>query len=616
MREMSSLRALEKKLTNPEEAVSVIRPGARVYVGTACATPRVLTRALEDSPNPPSDVQFLHFLTSGAIPDRGGGLTTLFQHRCFFVGSDMRELVKQGKAQYVPISIAQVLWLIDNGRIVVDAALIQVSMPDEHGYVSLGVSVDITHAMLRKARAIIAEINPHMPFTLGDSFVHLDEIDSCVLVDAPVIEFVHEPADEVARQIARYVARTIEDGATLQIGLGRIPNEMLKYLTGRRDLGIHSDVITDGVVDLIETGVITGKAKGVHRGQVVTSYCMGTRRLYDFIDRNPLFSFQPISYVCNPSVIAAHDRFVSVTQAFAVDLTGQVCSDQFQGEFYGGVSTQPDFLRAAAASHGGKPIICLPSTTADGKISRIRPLLLEGEGATISRSDVHYVVTEYGSAYLFGKSIQERALTLVEIAHPSFRQWLLEEAKRLGYVRPDQGLRTKRAYPVEEEREAVLKDGRKVSIRPSRASDVRALQDLFYTMSREDVYTRFFQRLEALAVSEAEHLCNVDYENEMAFLAAIGERENEKVVGSSCYFLNPSTNLAEVAYMIRSDWQGTGLGTALQQRMTEYAKARGLRGFTAEILMSNDKMLRLARSVSDKVTMTGSDGVYEVTMLF
>jgi acyl-CoA hydrolase/GNAT superfamily N-acetyltransferase len=613
---MSSLRALKEKLTTPEAAVSAIRSGARVYVGNACATPRVLTRALEDSPNPPSDVQFLHFLTSGATSDREDGRTTLFQHRCFFVGSDMRELVKQGKAQYVPISIAQVLWLIDNGRIVVDAALIQVSAPDEHGYVSLGVSVDITHAMLRKARTIIAEINPQMPFTLGDSFVPLNEIDSCVLVDAPVIEFSHEPSDEVARQIARYVARTIDDGATLQIGLGRIPNEMLKYLTGRRDLGIHSDVITDGVIDLIEAGVITGKAKGLHRGQVVTSYCMGTRRLYDFIDRNPLFSFQPISYVCNPAVIAAHDRFVSVTQAFAVDLTGQVCSDQFQGEFYGGVSTQPDFLRAAAASHGGKPIICLPSTTVDGKISRIRPLLLEGEGATIPRSDVHYVVTEYGSAYLFGKSIQERALTLVEIAHPSFRPWLLEEAKRLGYVRPDQGLRTRRAYPVEEEREAVLKDGRKVSIRPSRASDVRALQDLFYTMNREDVYTRFFQRLEALAVPEAEHLCNVDYENEMAFLAVIGERENEKVVGSSCYFLNPSTNLAEVGFMIRSDWQGTGLGTALQRRMTEYAKTRGLRGFTAEILTSNNKMLRLARSASDNVTMKGSYGVYEVTMLF
>jgi RimJ/RimL family protein N-acetyltransferase len=344
---------------------------------------------------------------------------------------------------------------------------------------------------------------------------------------------------------------------------------------------------------------------------------MGTRRLYDLIDHNPLFSFQPISYVCNPVVTAAHDRFVSVTQAFAVDLTGQVCADEFQGEFYGGVSTQPDFLRAAAASTGGKPIICLPSTTADGKISRIRPLLPEGEGTTISRSDVHYVVTEYGCAYLFGKSIQERALALTEIAHPSFRNRLLEEAKRLGYVHAAQSLKTKRAYPIEEEREGVLlKDGRRVLIRPSKASDVRSLQELFYAMSKEDVYTRFFERLDALAVSEAEHLCNVDYEKEMSFFAVTGDRENEEIVGSGCYFVDPSTNLAEVAYMIRPGWQGVGLGTLLQRQMVEYAKAKGLRGFTAEILISNDRMLRLAKDVSDKVTMTGREGVYEVTMLF
>jgi GNAT superfamily N-acetyltransferase len=254
--------------------------------------------------------------------------------------------------------------------------------------------------------------------------------------------------------------------------------------------------------------------------------------------------------------------------------------------------------------------------TDDGERSRIRPLLLEGEGVTIARSDVHYVVTEYGSAYLFGKSIRERALALIEIAHPSFRPWLLEQAKKLGYVRNDQSLKSKVRYPVEEEREVHLKSGSKVLIRPSKASDVGMVQDLFYGMSKEDVYTRFFRRLESLGVSEAQFLCNVDYENEVAFLAVIGEREHEEIVGSSCYFVNPSTNLAEVAYMIHPKWQSTGLGSALQRRMTEFAQAKGLRGFTAEILMSNNKMLRLAKAVSDKVSITGSDGVYEVTMLF
>jgi len=481
--------------------------------------------------------------------------------------------------------------------------------------VSLGVSVDVIPAVIANAKTVIAEVNPHMPQTFGDSFVSIDDIDYFVPVETPVIEFFHEPVDSVAEQIARYIASLIEDDSTLQIGLGRVPNEMLKYLSGRKNLGIHSDLITDSLIPLIAKGVVTGKSKPIHRGQVVASYCLGTRKLYELIDKNPLFSFHPIDYVSDFARITAHNRFVSVTQAFAVDLTGQICADQFEGEFYSGVSTQHEFLRGAAASEGGKPIICLTSMTDDGKRSRIRPLLLEGEGVTIARSDVHYVVTEYGSAYLFGKSIRERALALIEIAHPSVRSWLLERAKQLGYVRHDQSLRTKVCYPVEEEREVHLKN-KKVLIRPSKASDVRMLQELFYSLTKEDVYTRFFRTLESLGISEAEFLCNVDYENQMAFLAVIGEREHEEIIGSSCYFVNPSTNLAEAAFMIHPKWQSTGLGTALQVRMVEYARQKRLRGFTAEILMSNNKMMRLAKAASDNVSIKRSDEVCEVTMLF
>jgi RimJ/RimL family protein N-acetyltransferase len=396
---------------------------------------------------------------------------------------------------------------------------------------------------------------------------------------------------------------------------------MLKYLTNRRDLGIHSDVITDSIVDLVEKGIITGQAKSIHKGQIVTSYCLGTRRLYDLIDNNPLFSFYPIEYVCNPSVISSNNKMVSVTQAFAVDLMGQVCSDQFEGELYSGVSTQPDFLRGAVNSPEGKPIICLASTTEDGKESRIRPLLHEGEGVSIPRSEVHYVVTECGTAYLFGKTISEKALALIEIAHPSFRLWLMEEAKRLGYLRLDQELKCKEDgtiecwYPQEEEREFVLKNNIKIVVRPSKASDVRGFQDLFYKLPPEDVYTRFFSSLKSLPVSEAEHLCNVDYKQEMAFVVTIGDREKEKIIGSSFYVVNPSTNMADVGYMILHEWQGMGLGTILQERMVEYAKSKGLKGFTANILAENTAMLKLARKCG-KVTTKQSQGVYEVEMLF
>ena len=611
-----SLDLLEQRAMSAEKAVAEIQSGERVFVGTGCATPLSLVAALEARAPTVSDVQLVHFLTTGGVARAAGKPVTAFKHRVFFVGSDTRELVRDGRAEYVPISLAQVPSLIGNGRVDVDVALIQVSSPDEHGYVSLGVSVDITRAAVEKAKVVIAEVNPRMPFTFGESFVPIARLDRVVMVDHPVTEYRHPPATGVAEQIARYVARIIDDGATLQIGLGRIPNDMLRYLTHRRDLGIHSDVITDPLVDLIAQGVVTGARKTLHKGRVVTSFCLGTERLYRLVHRNPAFSFQPIDYVCNPAVIAANRAFVSVTQAFAIDLTGQVCADQFEGEFYGGLSTQADFMRGAANSPGGKPILCLPSTTDDGEHSRIRPLLHEGEGVTIPRSDVHYVVTEWGSVYLFGKSIRERALSIIEIAHPKFREWLLEEARRLGYVRPDQQLKSKVAYPEEEEREVTLKGGRTFLIRPARASDAGNLHDVFYNLTDQDRYTRFFTRLKSLSVNEAEHLCNVDYDREMAFVAVFGDREGDRIVGSCCYYVNPTTNLAEVAYMILPEWQGVGLGGALQQRMIEYAKKRGLRGFTADILAQNAKMKKLFQSGSPNVSIEREGDTYEVTMLF
>jgi len=280
------------------------------------------------------------------------------------------------------------------------------------------------------------------------------------------------------------------------------------------------------------------------------------------------------------------------------------------------VAAQADFLRAAALSEGGKPIICLPSTTHDDRQSRIRPLLLEGEGVCIARSDVHYVITEYGIAYLFGRSIRERALALIEIAHPKFRPWLLDEAKRLGYVRPEQSLESRVSYPIEEERRVVLKNGQSVLLRPTRASDAEALQDLFYDLPEGDVYTRFFHRRKSLTRQEAERFCNVNHDTEVAFLAVVGDREGETVIGSACYFVNRSTNMAEVAYMIVPQWQGTGLGSALQQRLIEHARARGLLGFTAEVLATNARMVSLAKRACDHVSIERDGDTLEVIMRF
>lgn len=612
-----ALAAYRDKILTADAAAKMISPGNRVFIGTACASPRSIVSALENLPSPPADVEFVHFITTQAIPHADGKATTRYHHRTFFVGTDVRSAVRQGLAEYVPISIAQVPRMIELGRIPIDVALIQVSLPDQFGYVSLGVSVDIIPAALAAAKLVIAEVNPAMPCTMGDSTVHVSQIHKLVPVGTPVIEFVHAfPKEEIVEHIARYIAGIIDDGSTLQIGPGRIPNASLGHLEDRRDLGIHSDVITDSIIPLMEKGILTGRQKTEHRGKIVASLALGTRRLYDIIDRNPLFSFQPIDVICGPGTIAAQRKMVSVTQAFALDLTGQVCSDQFEGSFYGGVAAQADFLRGAARSAGGKPIICLTSTTDDGKTSRVRPVLLAGEGVSVARSDVHYVITEYGIAYLFGKSIRERAIALIAIAHPAFRPWLLDEAKSIGYLPADQMLENLCAYPVEDERTITLKHDRKVMLRPATTSDAAGVRALFHNLTDEDVYTRFFRRVQGLSNRDVQRLCNLNYETEVAFVAAAGPRENQEIVGHSCYFVNPSTNLGESAFMVAPGWQSTGLGTAMQRHMVEHATKRGLRGFVAEALTKNKKMVNLAKNCCEKVSMEKDEDTVHITMLF
>lgn len=611
------LQACADKICTAEEAVALIRPGAHVFVGSACATPRTLVAALEARRAAPADVELLHFLTDGAVQhDVEGQAQTHYRHRSFFVGQDMRAAVRHGQADYVPISLARVPRLMQIGRIPVDVALIQVSLPDEFGYVSLGLSVDVIPAAVAQARLVIAEVNPLMPRSMGDSMLHVGEIDHLVPVDTPLIEYQHpaQPSPVVER-IARYIGSIIDDGSTLQIGLGRFSNEAMKYLAERQDLGIHSDVITDAIIPLLERGILTGKRKSHQPGKIVASFAMGSKRLYELIDGNPLFSFQPVDAVCDAWTIARQHRMVSVTQAFAIDLSGQACVDQYRGEFYGGVATQIEFLQGASRSEGGKAILCLSATDERDGSSRIRAALLAGEGVGVPRSEVHYVITEYGIAYLFGKSIRERAIALIQIAHPDHRAALLQEAQALGYVPAEQQLRHLGAYAVEQERLIRLKDGRELLLRPAGAPDGDAVRALFHGMSERDVYTRFFRKIRGLSMADVQRLCNLNGETEVAMVAVSGSREAPEVVAHALYVLDPSTNLAETAFIVHPAWQGQGLGVLLQQRLAEHARSAGVRGFVAEILPTNDAMIRLARQCSDKVSTEQHDGTVRVTTL-
>jgi len=619
------LEVYRDKVVTAEHAAHLIQDGQHVFIGTACASPQTLVSALENLQSPPSDVELVHFWTMGIVPhDADGKSITKFRHKSFFVGADIKASVKQGLAEYVPLSISELPNLIELGRLPIDVTLIQTSPPDQYGYVSLGISVDVVLAAVKKAKLVIAEINPNMPRTMGSSMLHIDKINKIVPVDTPLIEYQGstvrymdpEVSDETVEKIARYISGIIEDGSTIQIGLGRVPSAVLNHLEGRKNLGIHSGLITDSIIPLLEKGIVNGSQKSDASGRITTGFAIGTQKLYQLLDQNPLFNFLPMDEIGNPATIASQNKMVSITQAFSVDLTGQICSDQYSSEFIGGLGFQATFLNSAARSKGGKPIVCLTSTSGDHEMSRIQPLLHEGDGVSIARHDVHYVITEFGIAYLHGKSIRERALALIDVAHPKFKPWLFEEGKRLGYIPQDQILKNLSAYAIEEERTITLKNGKTILLRPAVTTDAEEIQDLFHKLPSNDVYTRFFHDLRGLSSAENQRLCNTNSDNEMAFVAIEGARENDVIVGHACYFIDHSTNLAETAFIVHPEWQGTGLGTVMQTRLKEHAISKNIKGFTAEILSQNQKMIKLAQRCSENISIEKDEDGIHITMLF
>ena len=582
-----------------EQAVALVQPGDRVWVGSACATPRTLVAALNALRLP--GVKLVHFLADGVSIDG----QVVYPQEVFFVGSELRGLA--GPVDYLPVSLPELPALIARGQHRVDVALVQVAPPDADGLCSLGVSVDVTRAAALHARTVLAEVNPAMPRTGPTSSIPVDRIAAFVDVEPTLQEYVHPPAGPAAEQIAAYVARLVPDSATLQLGLGRITDDVLRHLSGRRDLRVHSDMVTDGLVDLLDSGVVRPGP-----GSVVASMAVGTARLFDRIAADAI-ALEPLEHVCSLRRLHEIERFVSVTQAFAIDLSGQVCTDTDDGERYGGVASQSLMHWMAAHSGGGRAVVCLASTFPDGR-SRLRLALRPDEAATIGRADVHYVVTEYGAAYLFGRSLRERAVALIEVAHPSAREALLAEAVAAGLVPAGQSLRSRGAYPGEEERVVTLSDGASVLVRPARTGDAPALQDLFYRMPPADVYTRFFRHLTTLPLSTAEHLTSVSFEEEVTFLAVVGDWGAERVVGTVSYFLDPTSGHADVAFMVDPQWKGRGLGSALRDVVVDAARRRGVMALTADVLVDNRAMLHVFRASGLPLTARSSHGVTEIVL--
>jgi acetyl-CoA hydrolase len=420
-----------RKVTTAEEAVKAIKSGDHVWVHAGCNNPEELIRAMTRRASELEDVEVAHLLTFGAADYADPKYAGSFRHRALFIGSNVREAVNAGRADFVPVFLSEIPRLIHSGLQPVDVALIHLTPPDEHGFCSYGVGVECTKAAAERARTVIALVNPRMARSLGDSFIHVSKLTHVVEVDRLPVELaMFTEISDVSRAIGAHVASLIEDGATLQMGIGEIPDAVLLFLKQRHHLGIHTEMFSDGLVELFESGVITGEAKTLHRGKIVASFVLGTRKSFDFLDNNPFVEFHPSDYVNDPFIIAQNERMVAINSALAVDLTGQVCADSLGTSIYSGFGGQLDFIRGSARSKGGKPIIALSSTARDGTVSRIVDTLLPGSGVVTTRADVHYVVTEYGVADLFGKSLRERAEALIAIAHPDFREDLRGAARR------------------------------------------------------------------------------------------------------------------------------------------------------------------------------------------
>lgn len=597
-----------------EEALTHLRSGMRVFIGSGCAAPQKLVAALASRGLELFDVEVIHILTFGAADYARRELLANFRHNAFFIGPNVRDAVNEGVADYTPIFLSEIPGLFRQKKIHLDIALVQVSPPDAHGFCSFGVSVDVVKAAVECADFVIAEVNPNMPRTLGDSFVHISKLNALVRSDLPILEFSLKPPSLEAEKIGEFIASLVEDGSTLQTGIGEIPSAVMARLKDKHDLGMHTEMFTEAVIPLIECEAMNCRRKTLLPGKIVTSFCFGTRKLYDYIHDNPLFEFRPTEYTNDPFQIARNVKMVAISSAIEVDLTGQSSADSIGDRFYSGFGGQTDFMRGAARSEGGKPILALPSTTKNGVISRISARLKPGSGVVTTRADVHYVVTEFGIADLHGKSVRERTLALIHIAHPKFRDDLMREARERKLIHPNQialppGLLP---YPKKYETGATFKDGLKVHFRPIQPTDEMLLKELFYSHSEETILNRYLAHIRHLPHEQVQKFVTVDYHNDFALVGLIPYEGRERMICVGRYLRNPAGSDAEVAITVHDNFQNKGIGTFLAERLVKIAKENDITAFTASVLASNPAMLRVFRKVAQKMEAQSDSGVYQV----
>lgn len=615
-------KSYPEKFVSEEKMFKKIHRGDRIFIGTACGEPQYLVKALTEfaSKHPKAffDAELYHVWTLGVAPYTDEKFKRNFRLNTFFVGDNTREAINQGHADYSPLFLSKVPSLFYQGIVRFDIALIQTSPPDRLGYMSLGISVDIVKAAVEKSSIVIAQVNTNMPRVHGDTFIHVTDVDFIVPYDEPLLEFKPSVPDEIAHKIGNYVSQIIQDGDTIQVGYGSMPNAIMESLSNKKHLGVHTELLPDGIVNLMKKGVIDNSQKTVGRGKTVASFCMGLKETYEFLHDNPSIEFRTIDFTNDPLTIASQKNMVAINSALQIDLTGQSSSESIGKYFYSGIGGHADFMRGATLSPGGKTILTLRSTSNDEKHSRIVPLLDEGAGITLTRGDIHYVVTEYGIAYLHGKNIRERAMDLIAIAHPKFRPWLIEEAKKQGLIYKDQAfIPGKRGmYPEDLEAHRTTQTGTKILLRPVKISDEPMLKDFFYSLSDRSLYRRFISTRKDMPHERLQEFVVIDYTQEMVILAVMEGGNKEQIVGIGQYGIDVASYAAEVAFVVRDDHQNKGIGTELLSYLTYLAKRRGLLGFTAEVLVENRFMMQIFEKGGFDIEKRRSEEVYELKLAF
>lgn len=626
MTNSTNLQAIKQQYPEkfvPESIIfSHIHRGDRIFISTGCGEPQYLVHALvnyvQSHPKDLVDAEVIQVWTLGVAPYANTKFKRNFRHNSFFIGTHTRSAVNQGLADYTPIFLSNVPDLFKTGLVPLDVALIQTSLPDQHGYMSLGISVDIVKAAAQKAPLVIAQANAQMPRVHGDSFLHIKDVDFIIEQDEPILEYKSDANPNTAIKIGQYVASLVQDGDTLQVGYGSLINAILSSLEHKKDLGIHTELLSDGVIELMRKGVVTNSKKSINTGQTIATFCMASQSTYEYIDDNPSVQFKTVDYTNNPLIIARHDNMVAINSAIEIDLTGQASAESIGKVFYSGIGGQADFMRGALLAKHGKTILTLESTAENETISRIVPFLETGSGITLNRGDIHYVVTEYGIAYLHGKNIRERAMELISIAHPKFRSGLIERAKELNLIYPDQAFIPGKSgeYPEDIETYRRTETGLEVFLRPVKISDEPLLKEFFYDLSDESLEQRFMSVRHDIPHRQLQEFVIIDYTQEIVILAAIKQEHKEIILGVGQYGIEESSHTAEVAFVVKDDYQNRGIGSTLLSYLTYLAKRRGLLGFTAEVLSDNRSMLHLFEKQGFEIQRRLNEGVYQLQMVF